>query len=67
MFSYILFLFLIALTAAGVVQCGGHKTYLRTSTIVQFMVLFLDLREQHEYSEKSEINDWFRLIFMTGF
>ena len=26
-------------------------------------ILFLVLWDQHEYSEKSEINDWFRRIF----
>ena len=33
-------LFLFAFTAAGVVQCGGRKTFPRTSTIVQFIFYF---------------------------
>ena len=35
-----IFVFLFAFTAAGVVQCGGHKTSPRTSTIVQFTFRF---------------------------
>ena len=35
------FLFLFAFTAAGVVQCGSRKTSPRTSTIVQFIYLFI--------------------------
>ena len=31
-------------TAAGVVPCGGRKTSLRTSTIVQFIFYFVPLR-----------------------
>ena len=31
------FLILFAITAAGVVQCGGRKTSPRTSTTVQFI------------------------------
>ena len=31
-------------TAAGVVQCGGRKTSLRTATIVQFIFYFGPLR-----------------------
>ena len=34
------FLFLFAFTAAGVVQCGGRKTYPRISTTVQFIFYF---------------------------
>ena len=34
------FLFLFAFTAAGVVPCGGRKTFPRTSTIVQFVFYF---------------------------
>ena len=49
-------------TAAGVVPCGGRKTSPRTSTIVQFIFYFGPLRSVI-ISEKSEINDWFRLIF----
>ena len=56
----LIFLFLFAFTADGVKQCGGSKTSPRTSTIVQFIFYFWD---QREYSEKSEINDWFILIF----
>ena len=37
------FVFLFALTAAGVVQCGSHKTSPRTSTIVQFIFYFWSL------------------------
>ena len=37
-------LFLFAVTAAGVVQCGGRKTAPRTSTIVQFIFYFGPLR-----------------------
>ena len=55
--------FLFVFTAAGVVQCGGRKTSPSTSIIVQFIFYFLILSDQREYSEKSEINDWFRLIF----
>ena len=44
MFSLLLkeliFLFLVAFTAAGVVQCGGHNTSPRASTIVQFIFYF---------------------------
>ena len=41
------------------------KTSPRTSTIVQFIFYFGPLRSARipGYSEKSEINDWFRLIF----
>ena len=35
-----IFVFLFAFTAAGVVPCGGRKTYPRTSTIVQFIFHF---------------------------
>ena len=35
-----LFCILFAFTAAGVVQCGGRKTSLLTSTIVQFIFHF---------------------------
>ena len=56
-------LFLFAFTAAGVVQYGGRKMSPRTSTIVQFIFYFWSFLDQREYSEKSEINDWFRLIF----
>ena len=52
------FLFLFAFTADGVVQCGGRK--INHSAVY---ILCLVLRDQREYSEKSEINDWFRLIF----
>ena len=37
----LVFLFLFAFAAAGVVQCGGRKTSPRTSTIVQFKSYFL--------------------------
>ena len=44
MFSLLLkeliFLFLFAFTAAGVVSCGGRKTSPRTSTIAQFIFYF---------------------------
>ena len=56
------FWFLFDFTAAGVVPCGGRKTSPRTSTIVQFIFYFGPLRSAW-YSGKSEINDWFRLIF----
>ena len=32
--------FSFAFTAADVVQCGGRKTFSRTSTIVQFIFYF---------------------------
>ena len=36
----IFILFLFAFTAAGVIQCGGRKTSLRTWTIVQYIFYF---------------------------
>ena len=51
--------FLFAFTATGIVQCGDRKTSPRTSTIVQFIFCFWSFED----SEKSEINDWFRLTF----
>ena len=54
--------FIFDFTAAGVVPCGGRKTSPRTSTIVQFIFYVGPLRSAI-YSEKSEINDWLRLIF----
>ena len=51
---------LFAFTAAGVVQSGCCKMSPRTSTIVQFIFFGVPLKE---YSEKSEINNYFRLIF----
>ena len=38
------FWFLFDFTAAGVVPCGGRKTFPRTSTIVQFIFYFGPLR-----------------------
>ena len=38
------FWFLFDFTAAGVVQCGGHKTSPCTSTVVQFIFCFCPLR-----------------------
>ena len=36
--SYLFLFILVAVTAAGFVQCGGRKTSPRTSTIVQFVL-----------------------------
>ena len=38
------FFFLFAITAAGVVSCGGPKQSPRTSSIVQIIVSFSPLR-----------------------
>ena len=55
MFSLILkeliFLFLFAFIAAGVVQCGGRKMYPRTSTIVRFIFYFGPLRSAWIFRE----------------
>ena len=50
------FWFLFAFTAAGIVQCGGHKTSPRTSTIVQFICYFGPLRSARIFWEIS--NKW---------
>ena len=53
-----LFYFLFAITAAGVVPCGGPKMSPRTSSIVQIIFSFWSF-EISDYSEKSEIYSQF--------
>ena len=53
----LIFAFLFAFTATGVVQCGDRKTSSRTSTIVQFMFHFwsFEISEHIPRNQKSLI------------
>ena len=57
-FSKERFLFSNAITAAGVVPCGGPKKYPRISFIVQIIIY-----DEMEYSENSEFSIISRTIF----
>ena len=51
----LMFLFLFAFTAAGVVQCGGRKTSPRISPLVQLYFSFGPLGAIIEYVRHSKV------------
>ena len=54
----LIFAFLFAFTAAGVVQCGGRKTSPGTSTIVQFIFHFWSFEISEHFLRNQKLLIW---------